>query len=68
MFSPQFESEYLINPAYELPSYLILSSFVPLRYLSMYFAYLICSFVGLLLNHDNLVAANVMLGLVPMVA
>ena len=58
LFSPQSESEYLINPASELPSYLILNSFVPLRYHSMYFAYLICSFVGLLLNHDNLVAAN----------
>ena len=34
----------------------------------MYFAYLICSFVGLLLNHDNLVALNVISGLVPIVA
>ena len=55
LFSPQSESEYLINPALEAPSYLILSSFVPLRYLSMYLAYLICSCAGLLLNGDNLV-------------
>ena len=34
----------------------------------MYFTYLICSFVGLLLNRDNLVAANAISGLVPMVA
>ena len=38
------------------------------RYLSMYFVYLMCSSVGLLLNHDNLVAANAILGLVPMAA
>ena len=31
LFSPQSESEYPINLASELPSYLILSSFVPLR-------------------------------------
>ena len=68
LFSPQSESEYPINPASELPLYLILSSFVPFRYQSMYFAYLICSFIGLLLNHDNLIAANVILGLVPIVA
>ena len=36
LFSPQSESDYLINPASEAPSYLILSSFVPLRYLSTY--------------------------------
>ena len=34
----------------------------------MYFVYLICSFVGLLLNCDNLVAANVISGLLPIVA
>ena len=68
LFSPQPESEYLINPASELPLYFILSSFVPLRYWSTYCAYLICSFVGLLLNCDSLVAANVISGLVPMVA
>ena len=34
----------------------------------MYFAYLRCSFVGLLLNCDGLVAANVISGLVPIVA
>ena len=37
LFSPQSESEYLINLASEAPSYLILSSFVPLRYWSTYF-------------------------------
>ena len=68
LFSPQSESEYLINPASEAPSYLILSSFVPLRYLSTYLAYLICSSVGLLLNHDNLVATNAISGLVPIAA
>ena len=68
LFSPQSESEYLINPASELPLYLILSSFVPLRYWSTYFAYFICSFIGLLLNHDSLIAANAILGLVPIVA
>ena len=68
LFSPQSESEYLINPASEAPSYLILSSFVPLRYLSTYLAYLICSCVGLLLNHDNLIATNAILDLVPMAA
>ena len=68
LFSPQSESEYLINLASELPLYSILSSFVPLRYWSTYLAYLICSCVGLLLNHDNLVAANVISGLVPMAA
>ena len=68
LFSPQSESEYPINPASEAPSYLILSSFVPLRYLSTYLAYLICSFVGLLLNHDNLIATNAISGLVPIVA
>ena len=47
---------------------LILSSFVPLRYISTYWAYLICSFVGLLLNHDSLMATNAMSGLVPIVA
>ena len=50
LFSPQFESEYPIDPASEFPSYLILNSFVPLKYFSTYFAYLICSSVGLLLN------------------
>ena len=68
LFSPQSESEYLINLASELPSYLIFCSFVPLRYRSMYFAYLICFFVGLLLNCDNIVAANVVSGLVPIAA
>ena len=68
LFSPQSESEYTINLASEVPSYLILSSFVPLRYLSTYLAYLICSSVGLLLNHDNLVATNAISGLVPIVA
>ena len=34
----------------------------------MYLAYLMCSSVGLLLNCDNLVAANVMSGLVPIAA
>ena len=34
----------------------------------MYLVYLICSFVGLILNRDNLVAANVMSGLVPIAA
>ena len=67
LFSPQSESQYLINPASELPSYFILSSFVPLRYWSMYLAYLICSFIGLLLNCDNLMAANAISGLVPIV-
>ena len=33
----------------------------------MYLAYLICSFIGLLLNHDNLMAANAISGLVPIV-
>ena len=68
LFSPQSESEYLINPAFEAPSYLILSSFVLLRYQSTYFVYLICSSVGLLLNRDNLVATNAISGLVPMAA
>ena len=68
LFSPQSESEYPINPASEALSYLILSSFVPLRYLSMYLVYLICSCIGLLLNRDNLVATNVILGLVLMAA
>ena len=70
LFLPQSESEYLINLASELPLYLILilSSFVPFRYQSMYFAYLRCSFVGLLLNYDGLIAANVISGLVPIVA
>ena len=68
LFSPQSESEYPINPASEAPSYLILSFFVPLRYLSTYLAYLMCSSVGLLLNHDNLVATNAISGLVPMAA
>ena len=68
LFSPQSESEYLINPASEAPSYLILSSFVPLRYQSTYLAYLMCSSVGLLLNRDNLVATNAISGLVPMAA
>ena len=53
--------------ALELP-FLILSSFVPLRYLSMYLAYLICSCVVLLLNCDNLIATNVISGLVPIAA
>ena len=68
LFSPQSESEYPINPASEAPSYLILSSFVPLRYQSTYLAYLMCSSVGLLLNCDNLVATNAILGLVPIAA
>ena len=34
----------------------------------MYLAYLICSFVGLLLHHDNLIAVNAISGLVPMAA
>ena len=68
LFSPQSESEYLINLVSELPLYLILSSFVPLRHWSMYFTYLICSFVGLLLNHNSLVAANVISSLVPIAA
>ena len=68
LFSPQSESEYLINLASESPSYLILSSFVLLRYQSTYFAYLICSCVGLLLNHDNLIATNAISGLVPIAA
>ena len=68
LFSPQSESEYPINLASEFPLYLILSSFVPLRYQSTYFMYLICSFVGLLLNCDSLVAENAILGLVPMAA
>ena len=68
LFSPQSESEYLINPASEAPSYLILSSFVPLRYLSTYFAYLICSSVGLLLNCDNPIPTNAISGLVPIAA
>ena len=68
LFSPQSESEYPINPASDAPSYLILSSFVPLRYQSMYLAYLICSSVGLLLNRDSLIATNVILGLVPIAA
>ena len=41
---------------------------MPLRYLSTYFEYLMCSFVGLLLNHNNLIAANTMSCLVPIVA
>ena len=61
LFSPQSESEYPINPASEAPSYMILISFVPLRYLSTYLVYLICSFIGLLLNHDSLIATNVIL-------
>ena len=68
LFSPQSESEYPINLASEAPSYLILSSLVPLRYRSTYLAYLMCSSVGLLLNHDNLVATNAISGLVPMAA
>ena len=68
LFLPQSESEYLINPASEFPSYLILISFVPFRYLSTYLVYLICSWVGLLLNRDNLIATNAILGLVPMAA
>ena len=68
LFSPQSESENPINPASDAPSYLILSSFVPLRYLSMYLAYLICSSVRLLLNRDSLVATNAISGLVPIVA
>ena len=68
LFSPQSESEYLINQASELPSYLILSSFVPLRYRSTYLVYLMCSSVGLLLNHDSLVATNAISGLVPIAA
>ena len=68
LFSPQSKSEYPISLALEPPSYLILSSFVPLRYLRMYFAYLTCSLVRLLLNHDNLIAANAMLGLAPIMA
>ena len=68
LFSPQSESEYLINLALETLLYLILSFFLPLRYLSMYLAYLICSSVGLLLNHDNLVATNAISGLVPIAA
>ena len=65
LFLPQSKAEYPINPASELPLYLIFSSFVPLRYWSTYFVYLIWSFVGLLLNHNNLVAVNVISGLVP---
>ena len=38
-----------INPALELPSYLILSCFVPQRYQSTHLAYLICNSIGLLL-------------------
>ena len=68
LLSPQSESEYLINLASEVPSYLILDSFMPLRYWSTYFVCLICSFDGLLLNHDNLIAANAILGLVPIAA
>ena len=34
----------------------------------MYFAYFRCPFVGLLLNCDSLVAANAILGLVPIAA
>ena len=66
LFSPQSESEYLINPALELPSYFIQSSFVPLRYLNMCFPFLTCRADGLLLNWDSCVAANAMSGLVPM--
>ena len=36
--------------------------------LHMCFACLMCKSDGLLLNHDGLIAANVMLGLVPMAA
>ena len=68
LFSPQSESEYLINLASEAPSYLILSSFVPLKYLSTYFTYLIRSCVGLLLNRDSLIATNAISGLVPIAA
>ena len=68
LFSPQSESKYLINPASELPLYLILNSFVHLRYLSTYLVYLICSFIGLLLNCDNLIAANGISGQVPIAA
>ena len=68
LFSPQSESEYPINPASELPSYFILSSFVLLRYLSTYLVYLMCSFIGLLLNCDNLIAANGISGQVPIAA
>ena len=68
LFSPQSESDYLINPASEFPSYLIFSSLVPLRYRSMYFAYLICAFVRLLIHHDNLVAVNAILDQVPIAA
>ena len=68
LFLTQSESEYLINPASDVQSYLILSYFVPLRYLSTYFAYLIYSFIGLLLNRDNLVATNAILGPVPLAA
>ena len=68
LFSPQSESEYPIDLASELSSYLILSSFVPLRYQSTYLVYLICSSVGLLLNRDNLVTTNAISGLVPIVA
>ena len=68
LFLPQSESEYPIYPASEAPSYLILSSLVPLRYRSTYLVYLICSSVGLLLNGDNLVATNAISGLVPIAA
>ena len=64
LFSPQSESEYPINLASKALLYLILSSFVPFRYQITYFAYFIFSWVGLLLNRDNLVAANVISGLV----
>ena len=68
LFSPQSKSKYPTNPASEPPSYLILSSFVPLRYFSTYLVYLMCSSVGLLLHHDNLVAVNTMPGLLPIAA
>ena len=68
LFAPQSESEYLINPASEAPLYLFLSSFVPLRYPSIYLAYLICSCVGLLLNCDNIIATNAISVLVPIAA
>ena len=68
LFSPQSESEYPINPALELPSYLIQSSFVPWRYLNTCFVYFICKSDGLLLYQDSCVAENAMAGLVPMAA
>ena len=49
LFLPQSESEYPINPAFELLLHLISSSIVSQRYLNIHFTYLMCKSIGLFL-------------------